>query len=446
MGIMFKPSFLAIFAALSAHSAYSAWASYAVVRAGGRFSAHLFRLRVLEVRGVPVAAAARPVAFGLLSGGSRVTRSTCKGADYPADLESGVASPLLSASCAIDGRGEAADGYFFEMDAQNVPMRWVVKASGDGGGSWRTIGASTWRLLPSGIADFYPQLPAGSLDAPLPSDGVGVLTVEADLRPPTGWVLLNVVLSGCVMNGAATFACSATGFLGRDRAFHLSFYSLYITACATVVSAGASFGWQCMWREAASTWLRAAVRAVYMCLMVVCDGWLIPICISFGMTDIGVSIFTELVLYRSTVLGFSTLGLAWFQVIFGLLMFASRRQAVAQAHCIVRQDKQMYDALWASVCSAPGAESSLLRLKAVAVRLAGGSGCFAVPRQQNRAVGGFAVTWRTHLRVFRGVAGADSRVAGWDERPIDCLDQLFAQVRHGFRFGVCLRLPSNGFH
>ena len=399
MGLLSKPFFIGIFATLSAHCAYRAWAGYAVVRAGGRFSAGLVRLRVLEARAGPGAAApARPVAFGLLRGGCRVTRAACGGADY---------SETGEATCVVDGRGEAADGYFFDMggvgDAQHVPMRWAVEASDDGGGSWRTIGASTWRLLPSGVAEFYPQLPAGRPDAAQLSGG-GVAAIDVDLRPPTGWVLLNVVLF--VTNSATTFACWATGCLGRQGAFRLSFYSIYVTAWATLTAAAASFGWQCMWREAASTWLRAAVRTVSTCLMVASDGWLIPIFISFGTADVAVSLFTETALYGAAEVRFSTVGLAWFQMLFGLLMLVFRRQAVAQAHGIVRQDKIKYDALWASVRAAPGADAALGRLQAAADRLAGPGGGLAMPRQLHKE------DRPTNLRARSAYSAAQRGLAG----------------------------------
>ena len=423
MGILSKPFFVAIFATLSAHCAYRAWMGYSIAQSDGGFSPSQLRLRILEASGGPGAAAAAPTAFGLLRGGCQVARTTCGSAGDGSGTEHGAVA------CVIDGAGASVDGYFFEVgvrDAGGVPTRWVVEASdgGDRAGLWRIVGSSTWRLLPSGRAEYFPELPAGRLNVKR-SGNSSVATVTGDLRPPPGWVLLNVILF--VTNSVTTFACWASACLRRSHAFRFSFYSIYITAWGVLTCAAFGFDWPCMWREAVSTWLRAAVRAVSTCCMVVSDGWLIPIFISLGTVDVAISLFTEAFLYRRAALGFSTVGLASFQMLFGLLMLAFRSQAVAQAHSIVRQDRQKYDALWASVCAAPGADAALRRLEVAAALLAG-SCKLAVPRQLNHnsipehSKSGFSTAF---WRVVRAGSWSQARTRA----PIDCLDQLYAQVR-----------------
>ena len=275
---MSKPFFNALLLAVSAHCAYRAWTGYAIVCAGRQFHAGLLRLRMLEVRGT--VAVSRPLSLGLLRGGCKVARRPC-------------GSKAGESQCSVDWGGVLADGYFFEVERGLQPSRWVVEASNDNGTSWTTVGASTWRLSSGGSPEFFPHLPDVQIAASEARDGS--VEVVRDLRTPLGWVLLNVILF--VSNSITTLACWLVCCLGSNRAFRFCFNSIYALAWLTLTLSAASYGWQGIWREAFSTWLRGGVRAICTFLIISSDSWLMPIVIFLGIADYTISILTELVIH-----------------------------------------------------------------------------------------------------------------------------------------------------
>ena len=154
---MSKPLFQLVFVAFAAYFLACGAVGLRRLHAAGRFGAPLARLTVLATRaGGAAAPAARNVSrFGLL-------RDGCKLPPPPEGVLFAGASLIIRSDAAVE-----ANGYFFATaavgDGGGDPARWVVEVSGDGGESWRAVGASVWRwaadvwVLDEDGVELYPQ-------------------------------------------------------------------------------------------------------------------------------------------------------------------------------------------------------------------------------------------------------------------------------------------------
>jgi hypothetical protein len=141
-----KPIFKVFFLIMSVFTCYSCGiASRALLQEGNFPSSHV-RLRVLRTREVNASGQHKPAisAFGLLQDGCPVAITNI-----------GINNTWIIDQNELLTGARKVNGYFF-MSSINTsgpadPTCWTVESSLDNGSSWALVGASVWRLNPSGV-------------------------------------------------------------------------------------------------------------------------------------------------------------------------------------------------------------------------------------------------------------------------------------------------------
>jgi hypothetical protein len=423
-GLACKGWFHIVMLVVAAGLAYRLRNTLAVLAASRTFAADAVRLRILEVRGgseLPVGDT-EVAAFGLLQGGCRSRENSFQLRDR---ARNGTGQYELRAP------GVRADGYFFvtaPLHPKLIPARWIVESL-DMNGSWVMVGASSWRLLANGQADIHSQLQyspsfwrSGSADS-------SVLTVSADMRPGTNWILINMVLP--VISIIGCFACPVLGFAGFFEEYRFVFKSWYCTGSLVWTAAACSCHWTAGWRELVITWMKAFVRIIPTIRIVLDYTSVVGFFVSYGLGDVLIVFISEAVFYqmRWPVLlqVVCSCGLGWFHALFGMSMIYFRREAIAGAYNIVLNDKLCYDAIWDKLCSQEGISELRKFVKCIEKMLDSAS----PPRQfiykrrkqetkRRKSISRSFLSRQSLLSVLFGTH---------DGLPIVCLGQLFVQAQ-----------------
>ena len=347
----------AILVVLSFYSGFRAKYGYSKLSSNGRaFVADTIRLSICEPLGKH-RSFARPevLALGLMQRGCRVALGARQSLDSKEGHHGANSSYLATYQLPI-----LADGYFFVIPQTHLDqarLTWTVEASADGGRSWTTVGASTWRNLPDGSAALHPDLPFIHRSAPGQTDSH--LSVEVDLRLQVdmSWVVINVLLPA--VNCFFMISCATAGLTGQSDKYDVTHKCWCLALVLIWIFGSGTCDTVFMWRESRVLWFqtlgRLAAHTLYFSTD--CSSFLIVILIP-GLSDIVALLVADALWYRGDVHHFAMRalmnGFASIGLIFAASMLLFRKRSVAQAQAIVLDDMRRYDQIWANISREPG--------------------------------------------------------------------------------------------
>ena len=354
-----KPIFKLFFILMTAFTSYSCGIASKALLEEGNILPSQVRLRVLSTREANPSGQQKPAisSFGLLQDGCPVAISHV-GVDK---------TWIISQSELIPG-SRKVNGYFFKVSSNisgpDDPKSWRVESTFDNGTSWMLMGASVWRLNPSGDPEFYPELHNNQRSGG-PEMETNVWSFGSDMRPPLSW-MLNTIGEFTIfsLGFAGMAATSLRGQVQYTSGFWVSMLFvdalLYLAANAVILRKE-----QWLWREAVESWMDIVTQLLLGIFTLLDEKRFISTLIMFCALNTVSNTASDIILYGrnwTDVLYARLSTLSGIGFFFGIGVLLFRQQALAQAYALVLDHKRKYDTIWDSIIANPDTKAAIFSI------------------------------------------------------------------------------------